>query len=171
MLERKPACCCTSNAYGLAASRGRLEVLQWLRRAMPQLGCPNWAVETAAAAGHVEVKKTITSGVQRRGRCPESLYAFCSEAVCFCTERSRWRRKFVSSSTFATGGPLFMPPMKPSLSPSTGNACRLAPSRISHHGLWLLYLRPASPHPRIPASEANASTKFGAKQSPNLLII
>lgn len=54
MLEHKPEYQCSSNAYGLAASRGRLEVLQWLKSAMPALRCPAWSAEAAAAAGHLQ---------------------------------------------------------------------------------------------------------------------
>lgn len=46
---------CSTNSYGLAASRGHLDVCKWLRETMPDLLCPVWAAETAAAAGHLEV--------------------------------------------------------------------------------------------------------------------
>lgn len=79
LLEHKAAeYKCSTNSYGLAASRGHLDVCKWLHETMPDLLCPVWAAETAAAAGHLEVSAP--------SHCPVILptaRSFESRAVCF----------------------------------------------------------------------------------------
>ncbi|CAN0524430.1 unnamed protein product [Ectocarpus sp. 12 AP-2014] len=66
MLDHKAHHRCSSNAYGLAASRGHLDVCEWLQLRMPDLRCPAWAAEAAAAAGHLEVVHWLhASGICR----------------------------------------------------------------------------------------------------------
>lgn len=84
MLEHKAEHQCSSNSYGLAASRGHLEVCKWLHETMPDLRCPVWAAETAAAAGYLEVSALLFDlldvNVTLAARSPSS-HSFCITTI------------------------------------------------------------------------------------------
>lgn len=96
MLDHKGEHECTSNAYGLAASRGRVDVLRWLRAAMPNLRCPAWAAETAAAAGHLmvsDVKLIAEKMIDNGGGEPCAVWHPLGYGLCLRAKRiyRRWR--------------------------------------------------------------------------------